>query len=192
MGLIIEVSIGLLFVPSWISSYILSSVSVLRNFNAINLINLFDSVPLFGYINIGILLIIVLMMLMLYEWVSGIKQSFYGYIWTVSITLSLSSLISLNLLPTNQVILFLPLSVIFSAIASKWKNNGIKTSSILILLIGLAGWGIWSADLLSNNLLVLYFPLFTIIGLYWVRHWNRNTYEKYTVPTRYLDALKNL
>ncbi|HEX2979560.1 MAG TPA: glycosyltransferase family 87 protein [Anaerolineaceae bacterium] len=126
---------------------------------------------------VGVVITIVLAVLLLLEWSAARKAGFRHFLWTACFTLAVSQWIGVQTDPGNFIVLFLPLTLIFSVWQERWGRTGVlmTVSSILIILVGL--WALFLGTLQESyqpiQSPIMFFPLpaFALIGLYWVRHY---------------------
>ena len=96
-------------------------------------------------------------------------------LWTASLTLVITHWIGIQTDPTNFIVLFLPLVLVFALWAEGWGRSGRLAVfvSALILFVGL--WTLflgtieYGAQPQQHPIMFFPLPLFLLIGLYWVR-----------------------
>jgi hypothetical protein len=116
-------------------------------------------------------------LILLLEWWLVRKRDFRWFLWTACLTLSLTPWIGLPTEPGFQVLLLLPLVLVFSKLEEHWD---LKARSFVITVMILVFAGLWLLfgwdlpdTLVTRKYPALYFPLplLSIIGLYWVKWW---------------------
>jgi len=72
------------------------------------------------------------------------------------------------------VVLILPWAFILSVVRERWKA-GYWLAGLLLLLVLLVPWGLFVGSVLTRqirlDIIFLFMPVFTVIGLYWIRWW---------------------
>jgi hypothetical protein len=125
-----------------------------------------------GLLTIGIFI------LLIYEWRKIQTDNFRWFLWTASLSLTISSFTGLPTLVENNIILLIPFTYFIVILSERinGKNRWIQIGSILgILFISL--WvGEFSLNLVNHELtpsIIKYFvpPLLLVAGLYWIRWW---------------------
>ena len=115
--------------------------------------------------------------MLIIEWRAAWGKDFNWFVWTAWFTLAASSLIGI-VTSLDHIVLLLPALIL---ILATWNERwGILGRWLVVLSLLLLFLGIWAEVLASaergaapdsNVLLFFLMPLFTIIGLYWVRWW---------------------
>jgi hypothetical protein len=110
-----------------------------------------------------------------YEWASTSSSDFRRFVWVVCLTLAATPLIGIRTGLSNLVVLFPGLVLIFAGTMSRWRIGSWLTA-LLYLIVLAVPWGLYNRfvllhDQASWDYLFLFFPLFTIGGLYWIRWW---------------------
>ena len=122
-------------------------------------------------------LTIFLALLLIVEWWSAWGKGFNHFLWTACLTLAVSQWIGISTDRGNFILLFLPLVLIFSAIADHWRRSGdwVVLGMMVLLLVGL--WALFLNTLQYGNqpqqhaVMFVPLPFFVILGLYWIRWW---------------------
>lgn len=100
---------------------------------------------------------------------------FRRFIWAACLTLAATPLLGLRTEFSNLVVLFPCLTLIFAVTTDRWKT-GIWLASLLLAIVLLVPWAFyvqWSTlrDQRFYDYLFLFYPIFTVVGLYWIRWW---------------------
>ncbi len=112
---------------------------------------------------------------LLYEWTAARTSDARHFIWTACLTLAVTPLIGFRTGMDNLVAMSPALTLILAATVNRWRAG--KWLALLLLLIALLlPWGFFARWFLLNDqrswdYLFLFFPVFTILGLYWTRWW---------------------
>lgn len=120
----------------------------------------------------------VVAVLLLGEWVAGMRADFKGFLWTACLTLVLSQWSGIQTDPGNFIVLFPALILTFALLDDRWRRTGWLVSLALMLLVGVGVWWIFISTLEMVNgqpqqSPVMFFPLplFLAVSLLWVRWW---------------------
>jgi hypothetical protein len=111
-----------------------------------------------------------------YEWNIARRSDFRRLYWAACLTLAATPLLGFRTEMENLSILILPLAFVFAVTRERWKRIGDGLTLVLLLLIFALPWGIYFFALprfgkMADEILFLFYPLFTVIGLYWIRWW---------------------
>lgn len=112
--------------------------------------------------------------LLLLEWRAVRGKAFRHLLWVVCLTLTVSPLMGIPVLPMDLVILFIPLILFLSILVERWSFAGRPGAEGVLL--GLGFFGLWMILFLlpgsiSKDVLVMWLPLLLLLGLYWMRWW---------------------
>jgi hypothetical protein len=116
-----------------------------------------------------------LLLLLGYEWYASHGRDFRHFIWTACFTLAITPLIGFRTDLVNLVVLFPALALIFATVAVR-RRYGYVLAGLLYLIVLLLPWGFFIRSVVFQSpfyldLLFLFYPLFTLVGLYWTRWW---------------------
>jgi hypothetical protein len=118
-----------------------------------------------------------LIVLLVYEWRGARGDTKNRLIWTIALTFAATPLLGFNLEMDQLVLLTLPVMLIVAVARERWQRFGIVIALFLLLFFFGLPWMIFmrhiSLDtrLLTDEILFLFWPVATFIGLYWVRWW---------------------
>ncbi len=173
---------GMLFIPDWIWQNLVQMVeyrryassSVVLPINPADIFKLW--VPGVGQ-RLGEILTVGIVVMLLFEWWAARGKEFRWFFWTACLTLAAAQLIGIPTQTENYMVMFPGLVLVFSAWDEQWGGwgRGLVVASVLLLFFGL--WGLFLATLVQDvypiQSPVMFFPLpiFSLIGLYWVRWW---------------------
>lgn len=122
---------------------------------------------------LGWILTIGLFILLGYEWSVSLSGDFRHFYWTACLSLAVAPLLGFRTEMENLVTLVIPLALILAIVHDRWKKFG----GGLVILLALTFLGVpWLLSLLApsaiaGELIFLFLPLSTLIGLYWIRWW---------------------
>jgi hypothetical protein len=110
-------------------------------------------------------------------WLSTRKQDFSAFFWTASLTLAASPLTGLPTSPVNHILLFIPLVFISAVWIERMGRAGLFVTLLTMALLFVLPW-VWflnnggaAAGSTPLAQLLLPLPVFTFLGLYWIRWW---------------------
>jgi len=126
---------------------------------------------------LGYGLTLVLSLFLLVEWWLGRRLPFRMFLWTVSLTLTISQWIGIQTDPGNFIVLMPALTLVLAGIQGRWKRSSTFWILITLLVVGVGLWVLFIATLEHGyqpvQSPVMFFPLpaFLLVMLYWVRWW---------------------
>ena len=127
------------------------------------------------------------------EWFSAWGKDFRWFLWTAYLTLVITNLIGVRTATENYIALLPGLILVFTTWDERWGRAGrwFIWTSLALLSFGL--WALFLTTLTPGELHAIQhpvmffpFPLFMMIGLYWVRWWSTRP------PRIYLDQLRQM
>jgi hypothetical protein len=125
----------------------------------------------------GWVLTAVLVVLLGYEWSETREANFQHFIWTACVTLATTPLFGFRVELDQLVLLTLPVMLIIVISREHWRKLGNGIAILLLLFFSCVPWLLFtqgapqSIGLQAEDALFLFLPLFTVIGLYWIRWW---------------------
>ncbi len=172
----IFLAVSFLLFPNWLLPYLRAGMNNLRADFGYSIFSAFtELLPSFGnWLAWGV--IVLLIIALGYEWNASIQlndpRRFY---WTACLSLAAAPLLGFRTQWENLAVLVIPLAFIFAIIHDRWRAGNLLI--VLFLLIWLlVPWvlvlyGIPRYGEIVNQLIFLLPPLFTVVGLYWIRWW---------------------
>ena len=172
----ILLSISLLLYPDWLLPFLRATVNNLKFDFGYNIFTVLSHFWPGQGVTIAWFLIITLIILLGYEWNASRGSDFRRFYWAACITLSATHLLGFRSEMENLVVLVLPLALIFSSIYDRWGKTGKGLVATLMLLLNSIPWIIHLSAVdgfgkMTNDILFLFLPLVTLVGLYWIRWW---------------------
>ena len=164
-----------LLMPEWLTAYLQSFVQFFID-NPVNTLSgiLSGELPGTGK-RIGWLLTGIMGAVMLFEWSILRRKEYHIFLWTASLTLVAGQWIGVRLNAANLNLLFPVLVFIFWLWGERWKRGGVIASVVILAVMLLGTWGLYwgrsGKSLDESSLLIIPFPIFLMLVLYWVRWW---------------------
>jgi hypothetical protein len=168
--------ISFLLYPGWIIPFLRATVNNLRADFGFNIHAIFVHFwPAYGqflaWIFTGSLII-----LFGYElsWArSGDDRRFY---WAACLGLAIAPLLGFRTEMQNLAVLVIPLALIFAIVHDRWRRIGNWLTFLLMLIVFGIPWimnyfFLASLGIMAKEIIFLFLPLFTLVGLYWIRWW---------------------
>ncbi len=128
--------------------------------------------PRLGWALTGLMLVILFI-----EWRDVRRKDFRHFLWTASLTLAVTPLLGIPVIPQDYVLLFFPLILFLSILAERWSRPGHWGVAGLVLLVIFFVFWLVTANLFlagvsaPTDLLALAFPILLMLALYWMRWW---------------------
>ncbi len=177
LGMVFLLGAGMaLLMPDWIVEFIRALVRFVINDQVVTLRSaLIGWLPGTGA-RIGLGVTGLMIIIMLTEWILFRNAEFRGLYWASCLTLAASQWVGVPTGPENMIVLFPALTLIWGVWEERWRiGRGLTWVGMLAFLVGL--WWLFLRNLSPLTLyslplaLFIPLPLFTLIGLYWIRWW---------------------
>jgi hypothetical protein len=132
---------------------------------------------------------------LLVEWWRALSKDERWFLWTASLTLTISHLIGLPSSISNQVILIIPLALVFSLWSQRFQPAGNTLSVVVMITIAGGGWLAYWLTMGANfsnqasTLMLSLRPFVSLLLLYWMRYWALNSVR---LKVSHLEALRRL
>ncbi|MBI3152892.1 MAG: hypothetical protein HYZ21_12210 [Chloroflexi bacterium] len=173
---VVLLAISILLYPNWFIPYLRAGMNNLRadfGFSTHEIVgHIFPSQSgTAAWIFIGVLVIA-----LGYEWSTAITADFRRFYWAACLSLAAAPLLGFRTEMEHLAVLVIPLALIFAIVHDRWRRFGNSLTILLLLAVFLVPWAIFFFALpryagITEEILFLFFPLFTVIGLYWIRWW---------------------
>lgn len=169
-------ALSFLLYPGWVIPALRAGMNNLRADYGYSLFSILrHALP--GYGNVpawGILLSFVI--LLGYEWNASLRGDSRRLYWTACLTLALTPLLGFRTETENLAVFVMPLALVFAVIHDRWKSVGVGLTFLLVLFLSAVPWFLYFYAVprygnLAEEILFLFLPVFTVIGLYWIRWW---------------------
>jgi len=166
--------ISFFWYPDWLIPYLRAGMNNLRaDFGFSMHTALAQLLPSYGgilsWVFIGILVIA-----LGYEWNTALEADDRRFYWACCITLAVTPLLGFRTMTEHLAVLVIPLAYLFSILRDRWHRIGNVLVFFLLTLLFLLPWAAYFFRFGGDStpaLVFLFFPLFTVIGLYWMRWW---------------------
>jgi hypothetical protein len=126
---------------------------------------------------LGWVLTVVLVVALGYEWVKARGGDSQRFIWAATITLAVTPLLGVRVEIDQLVLLTLPVILIVVVARERWRKLGNIIAILLLVFFLGVPWLVetqgvpQNVDLSTDEVLFLFWPLFAVLGLYWMRWW---------------------
>jgi hypothetical protein len=184
MVLAVLLGLAFLFLPGWFLPYLSGLLSHFAYNPAFTSTGIFASwSPVVGQ-RLGWVLTAVLLLVLFFEWGNSFAKGFRAFLWMACLTVSVTPLLGIPMVPQDYLILILPLMMFLALLGERrpWLGRWGVPGIVLLIVGGL--WFLTFALVAANayvalvNTLILCLPVLLVFGLYWMRWW-----FTHTVPT---------
>ena len=178
MGFTILLALGFLFLPGWFLPFVRGMLLHFTYDPGFSSTGIFASwSPVVGR-RLGWVLSAALLFILFFAWRNSIPKDFRSFLWTAGLTLSVTPLLGIPMLPMDYPFLFFPLILFLSILAERrpWlKRWGMALILLVVFMVGL--WYLTLSLANANayatlvDILILLLPVLLAIGLAWMRWW---------------------
>jgi hypothetical protein len=175
MTIIILVTFSILMYPKWIFPFVVVTLANIQaQFGLNTTIVFFTLVPIYG-LTIARVMTLLGIVVFTFEGVAATRSDNRQFLWTAYLTLAIIPFLGFRTELGNFVVLLPSLALVMASSADRWRI-GSWFSSMLFISVLVIPWFLYSRWLSLNNqdfryYIFLFYPLFTIISLYWMRWW---------------------
>jgi hypothetical protein len=167
---------SLLWYPGWIIPFLRATVNNLRADFGFSTSQFFNHIWPGGGTAIAWGLTALLVLVLGLEWSAARGADFRRFYWTACLTLAATPLLGFRTEMENLSVLLLPLAFVFAVAYQRWHRIG---HGLVVLLSFLVVGIPWVLDTLgrerfgsfARDLVFIFLPVSTILGLYWIRWW---------------------
>jgi hypothetical protein len=184
MGLAFLLGLAFLFLPGWFLPFLRGLLAHFTYNPGFSSTGIFASwSPVVG-LRLGWVLAAGLLLVLFFEWGNTLAKDFRAFLWMASLTVSVTPLLGIPMVPKEYLFLFIPLILFLALLAERrpWlKRWGVPGIALLILVcLWLLTFGLVAVNAYAAlvNILILLLPVLLVFGLYWMRWW-----FIHTVPT---------
>jgi len=178
MTLTISLAVSFFILLDWFLPFIsglISHITFQQTYNPGGIVSSWW--PVVGF-RLGWALTGLLLLVLFIEWRDVRKKDFRHFLWTACLTLAVTPILGIPVIPQDYVLLFIPLILFLSILVERWSRPGRwGLAGIVLLTIFIGFWLIPASLFLNGNttalaaVLSLVFPILLLIGLYWMRWW---------------------
>jgi hypothetical protein len=164
--------VSIFLYPNWIIPYLRAGMNNLRaDFGFSIFTSLQNVIPSFGR-PLAWIVIIILILAYGYEWNRISEADDRRFYWICCLSLAIAPLLGFRTEIEHLSILIIPLALIFSIVYDRWKIGTLLTI-LLLLILFVFPWLMYLLNPIqfAQEFVFLFLPVFTIIGLYWIRWW---------------------
>jgi hypothetical protein len=168
--------VSFLTYPNWVIPFLRATVNNLRADFGFNIRDIF--VHLFSAQGgmIAWIFIAILVIVLSYEWSSARSGDYRRFYWASCLSLTAAPLLGFRTEMENIVVLVIPLALIFATVHDRWRRFGNGLTIFLILIVFAIPWALYlfainRFGVIVQEVIFLFLPLSTLIGLYWIRWW---------------------
>jgi len=175
MTLTILPALSFLLYPGWLLPFLTASMGMIRSAYGISMpAVLARLLPQYGS-QIAKGVTIVVLSTLIYEWAVGRDSDFRRFVWIACLALAVTPLIGIRTEIVNLVAL-LPSFVLVSAAALQRRRPGAWLGILFLVLAFAVPWLLfWRQfafdDQRAQDLLFLFLPCISVLGMYWTRWW---------------------
>jgi hypothetical protein len=177
MALAVLLGLAFLFLPGWFLPYLsglLAHFSYNPGFTLTGILAAWS--PIVGQ-RLGWVLAAIMLLVLFFEWGNTLKKDFRAFLWMACLTVSVTPLLGIPMVPNEYLILFVPLMLFLTLLTERrpWLERWGVPGIVILILVGL--WSLTIALITANayaslaNILILVLPILLVIGLYWMRWW---------------------
>ena len=169
-------AVSFLVYPNWLLPYLRAGMNNLRADFGFSTHEIFAHIfpsqnGIYAWIFIGILVIA-----LGYEWNAALSSDPRRFYWAACLSLAVAPLLGFRSEMEHLSVLVIPFALIFAVIHDRWNRIGDFLTSLVLLIVVLVPWAVFFFALprfgeITQEIMFLFLPLSTVIGLYWIRWW---------------------
>ncbi|MBI2331887.1 MAG: hypothetical protein HYU84_06985 [Chloroflexi bacterium] len=161
---------------NWIIPYLRAGMNALRTDFGFSIISVLENlIPLYGkYLAWGIITLLIIDLG--YEWNASLYGDERRFYWVACLSIAMAPLLGFRTEFENLAVLVIPLAFVFAIVYDRWSRIGATLTFLLLLLVLLVPWALYLFvsplfETISQEMIFLFLPVFTVLGLYWIRWW---------------------
>jgi hypothetical protein len=169
-------AISFLTYANWLIPYLRAGANALRADFGFSILSVLGQLfPSFGsYLAWCIILLLVIALG--YEWSSALDGDERRFYWAACLSLAAAPLLGFRTEYENLAVLVIPLALVFAIIHDRWNRIGAVLAFLLLLANFFIPWALYFFpspvfETISQEIIFLFLPVFTVLGLYWIRWW---------------------
>lgn len=173
---IILIAVSIMVYPNWLIPYLRAGMNNLRADYGYSVVSVLQHILPSGGIYLAWSLIALLLVMLGYEWNASIDGDNRRLYWTACVTLAATPLLGFRTEMENLAVLIVPLACFLAVMYDRWRRAGAILTFFFLLIAFTLPWLLYlialpKLETIAGELLFLFLPLFTLIGLYWIRWW---------------------
>jgi hypothetical protein len=159
--------------PDWIIPFLRASFNNLRADFGHNLHDTFDHLMPGVSQSLAWVFIVVILVVLGYEWSMARDADFRRFHWAACLTLAVTPLLGVRTEMEHLVVMTMPLALVFAIVHDRWRRFGNGLTLSILLLVFVPPWLVYFLvpERVRADVLFLFMPVLAILGLYWVRWW---------------------
>jgi hypothetical protein len=187
----ILLAVSLLIYPNWIFPYLRAVSNNLRFDFGYNVRTVFiHLMPAYGRI-VAWIFIIALFIILGYEWSVARGPDPRRFYWASCLSIAAAPLLGFRTEMEHLSVLIIPLALIFAIVHDRWHRIGDWLTVLLLIVVFALPWALYLFAVsyygsIAREMIFLFLPIFTLVGLYWIRWWALRP------PRIWTDLAKNL
>jgi len=168
--------VSFLSYPYWIIPFLRATANNLRADFGFTMHSIFIHIwPTYGstisWVFTGILVLI-----LGYEWSFARSSDYRRFYWAACLSLAVAPLLGFRTEMENLVVLIIPLALVFAIVHDRWHRFGDGLTILFMLVIFTLPWLLYlfainRFGVIAEEMIFLFLPLSTLLGLYWIRWW---------------------
>jgi len=172
----ILLAISFLVYSNWIIPYLRAGMNALRwdfGFSIITVLE--DLIPSYGrYLAYGVIGLLVFALG--FEWNASLYGDERRFYWVACLSIAVAPLLGFRTEFENLAVLIIPLALVFAIVHDRWTRLGSVLTFLLLFIALLVPWALYLFSIpilatISQEVIYLFLPVFTVLGLYWIRWW---------------------
>jgi hypothetical protein len=134
-----------------------------------------DLIPSYGrYLAYGVIGLLVFALG--FEWNASLYGDERRFYWVACLSIAVAPLLGFRTEFENLAVLIIPLALVFAIVYDRWKRLGSALTFLLLFIVLLVPWALYLFSMpilatISQEVIYLFLPVFTVLGLYWIRWW---------------------
>lgn len=165
------VAISFLLYANWIIPYLRAGMNNLRADFGFSVRAVFVEIfPSHGGL-LGWVFIVVLVVAVVYEMSAAQQADFRRFYWAACLSLAATPLLGFRTEMEHLAVLVIPLALVLAVAHDRWHRAGGGLVILLLFVVFFLPWAGVFFSIFSQEVVFLFLPLFTVVGLYWVRWW---------------------
>lgn len=169
-------ALSFLVYSNWIIPYLRAGSNALRADFGFSIITVLENLlPSYGTYLAGAVILLLIIALG-YEWNASLYGDERRFYWVACLSIAVAPLLGFRTEFENLAVLVIPLAFFFAVAYDRWSRIGTVLIMLLLLILLLVPWALYLfappfLSAVSQEVIFLFLPVFTTLGLYWIRWW---------------------